>query len=73
MSKLTKTQNLILSRASQQEDRIALPLPDRLRGGAANKVIVPLIQKGFLTRSRLTSARANPLGARPEMVTAPRW
>ncbi len=48
MTKLTETQTLILSRASQQDDRIALPLPDRLRGGAANKVIVPLIQKGFL-------------------------
>jgi len=48
MTKLTETQALILSRASQQDDRIALPLPDRLRGGAANKVIVPLIQKGFL-------------------------
>jgi len=48
MSKLTDTQTLILSRAAQQDDRIALPLPDRLRGGAANKVIVPLIQKGFL-------------------------
>ena len=48
MSKLTETQTLILSRASQQNDRIALPLPYRLRGGAANKVIVPLIQKGFL-------------------------
>lgn len=48
MSKLTETQTLILSRASQQADRIALPLPDRLRGGAANKVIVPLIQEGFL-------------------------
>ena len=48
MSKLTKTQTLILSRASQQDDRIALPLPDRLRGGAANKVIVPLIKRGLL-------------------------
>ncbi len=48
MTKLTKTQTLILSRASQQDDRIALPLPDRLRGGAANKVIVPLIKRGLL-------------------------
>ncbi len=48
MSKLTETQAIILTRASQQPDRIALPLPDRLRGSAANKVIVPLIQKGFL-------------------------
>ena len=48
MSQLTETQTLILSRASQQADRIALPLPDRLRGGAANKVIVPLIKRGLL-------------------------
>jgi len=48
MSRLTETQTLILSRASQQDDRIALPLPDRLRGGAANKVIVPLIKRGLL-------------------------
>ncbi|NOX73107.1 MAG: DUF3489 domain-containing protein [Alphaproteobacteria bacterium] len=48
MSKLTETQTLILSRASQQADRIALPLPDRLRGEAANKVIVPLIKRGLL-------------------------
>jgi Protein of unknown function (DUF3489) len=48
MRKLTETQTLILSRAARQGDHIALPLPDRLRGGAANKVIVPLIQKGFL-------------------------
>lgn len=48
MTKLTETQTLILSRASQQDDRIALPLPDRLRGGAANRVIVPLIKRGLL-------------------------
>ncbi len=48
MPTLSETQTLILSRASQQADRIALPLPDRLRGGAANKVIVPLIARGLL-------------------------
>lgn len=48
MSKLTDTQTIILSRAAQNEDRIALPLPERLRGGAANKVVVPLIKRGFL-------------------------
>lgn len=48
MSKLTDTQSLVLARAAQQADRIALPLPDRLRGGAANKVIVPLIKRGLL-------------------------
>jgi uncharacterized protein DUF3489 len=48
MTKLSETQTLILTRASGQDDRIALPLPDRLRGGAANKVIVPLIKRGLL-------------------------
>ncbi len=48
MTKLTETQTLILSRAAKQADRIALPLPDRLRGGAANNVIVPLIKLGLL-------------------------
>jgi len=48
MTKLTDTQLLILSAAAQRDGRIALPLPDRLRGGAANKVVLPLIQKGFL-------------------------
>ena len=48
MTKLSETQTLILSRASRQEDSIALPLPDRLRGGAANKVIGALVAKGFL-------------------------
>jgi len=48
MTKITEAQALILTRAAHQADRIALPLPNRLRGGAANKVIVPLIQKGFL-------------------------
>jgi Protein of unknown function (DUF3489) len=48
MSKLTDTQSLVLARAAQQADRIALPLPGRLRGGAANKVTVPLIKRGLL-------------------------
>ena len=35
MTKLSDTQTIILSRAAQNEDRIALPLPVSLRGGAA--------------------------------------
>ncbi len=49
MPKLTDTQALILSRASQRDDRIALPLPRRLRGAAARKVVAPLIERGLLT------------------------
>ena len=49
MHELTDTQILILSRASQRDDRIALPLPGRLHGAAAKKVVAPLIERGLLT------------------------
>ncbi|PKP84783.1 MAG: hypothetical protein CVT80_06295 [Alphaproteobacteria bacterium HGW-Alphaproteobacteria-2] len=48
MTKLSDTQTFILSRAAQNEDRIALPLPDSLRGGAATKVVGAMLAKGFL-------------------------
>jgi len=48
MTKLSDTQTIILSRAAQNEDRIALPLPDSLRGGAAAKVVGAMISKGFI-------------------------
>jgi len=48
MTKLSDTQTIILSRAAQNEDRIALPLPDSLRGGAAAKVVGAMLASGFL-------------------------
>jgi hypothetical protein len=48
MTKLSDTQTIILTRAAQRSDRIALPLPETLRGGAATKVVGALIAKGFL-------------------------
>ncbi|MFP7572413.1 DUF3489 domain-containing protein [Marivita sp. S2033] len=48
MTKLSDTQTIILSRAAQNEDRVALPLPDSLRGGAAAKVVGAMLAKGFL-------------------------
>ncbi len=48
MTKLSDTQAIILSTAAQREDRIALPLPDSLRGGAAAKVVGAMLAKGFL-------------------------
>jgi len=48
MTKLSDTQTIILSRAAQNEDRIALPLPESLRGGAAAKVVSAMLAKGFL-------------------------
>jgi hypothetical protein len=48
MTKLSDTQMIILSRAARNEDRIALPLPDGLRGGAAAKVVGAMIAKGLI-------------------------
>ena len=48
MTKLTNTQAILLSAASQREGNIALPLPDSLRGGAAAKVVGAMLSKGFL-------------------------
>jgi hypothetical protein len=48
MTKLSDTQAIILSVAAQREHRIALPLPESLRGGAAAKVVGAMIAKGFL-------------------------
>ncbi|MDN2578926.1 DUF3489 domain-containing protein [Aquibium sp. ELW1220] len=48
MTKLSDTQALILSAAAQRDNRIALPLPDSLRGGAAAKVVGAMIAKGLL-------------------------
>ena len=48
MTKLSDTQAVILSAAAQCDDRIALPLPESLRGGAAAKVVGTMLAKGFL-------------------------
>ena len=48
MTQLSETQALILSAAAQRPDRIALPLPESLRGGAAAKVVGAMIAKGLL-------------------------
>ncbi|MCV2449727.1 DUF3489 domain-containing protein [Paracoccus sp. DMF] len=48
MTKLSDTQALILSAAAQRPEHIALPLPESLRGGAADKVVGAMLAKGFL-------------------------
>ena len=48
MTKLSDTQSVILSAASQRTDRLALPLPKSLKGGAAHKVVNALVEKGLL-------------------------
>lgn len=46
--KLSDTQLVILNAACQRDDRVALPLPASLKGGAAQKVVASLTAKGLL-------------------------
>lgn len=48
MTKLSDTQLVILNAACQRPDRLVLPLPSRLKGGAADKVIASLAAKGLV-------------------------
>lgn len=48
MLKLTDTQSLILSSASQRPDNLAMPLPKGLHGAAAKKVVSMMIARGWL-------------------------
>lgn len=48
MTRLTDTQLIVLNAAAQRTGHLALPLPKSLKGGAAHKVIKPLIEKCFL-------------------------
>jgi hypothetical protein len=52
MSKLTDTQLIILSAASQRDDR-GVELPANLKGGAARKVMDKLIRAGLLEEVRV--------------------
>lgn len=45
--KLSDTQLVILNTACRRADRRVLPLPTKLKGGAAEKVIMSLIAKGL--------------------------
>jgi hypothetical protein len=48
MTRLSDTQFLIPGAAARHPDRIALPLPDSLRGGAAAMVVAALLANGPL-------------------------
>jgi hypothetical protein len=61
MTKLTDTQRVILSAASQRTDRLALPLPKSLKGGAAHKVINALIGKGLLREVKANRKLGDPV------------
>lgn len=61
MTKLTDTQRVILSAASQRTDRLALPLPKSLKGGAAHKVVNALIEKGLLREVKANRKLGDPV------------
>lgn len=61
MTKLTDTQQVILSAASQRTDRLALPLPKGLKGGAAHKVVNALFEKGLLREVRANRKLNDPV------------
>ena len=61
MTKLSDTQAIILSAAAQREDRIALPLPESLRGGAAAKVIGAMLARGFLEEVDADMRKGEPM------------
>lgn len=61
MTQLSDTQAIILSAAAQRPERIALPLPDSLRGGAAAKVVSTMIAKGLLQEVEINARRGEPV------------
>ena len=70
MPKLSDTQAIILSAASQRPDGNLLPLPGSLRGGAAAKVVAALLTRGLACEQPSQSRR--PTSARmPSGATSP--
>ncbi|MCA0871363.1 DUF3489 domain-containing protein [Seohaeicola saemankumensis] len=61
MTKLSDTQAIILSAASQRAGSIALPLPEKLRGGAAAKVVKAMLAKGFLEEVKADMRKGEPV------------
>jgi hypothetical protein len=61
MTQLSDTQALILSAAAQRPERIALPLPESLRGGAAAKVVGAMIAKGLLQEVEANLRKGEPM------------
>ena len=61
MPKLTDTQSLILSAASQRADNLAMPLPKGLHGAAAKKVVSMMIGRGWLEEVDADVRKGEPL------------
>ena len=61
MTQLSDTQALILSAAAQRPERIALPLPESLRGGAAARVVGAMIANGLLQEVEVDLRKGEPM------------
>ena len=61
MPKLTDTQILILSRAANRPDNLALPLPDGLHGAAAKMSVSNMIARGWLEEVDADMRKGEPL------------
>jgi len=61
MTQLSNTQTLILKAAAEREGRIALPLPETLRGGAAARVVGAMLAKGLLEEVDADTHRNGPV------------
>jgi len=61
MPKLTDTQSLILSAATQHPYNLAMPLPKGLHGAAANKVVSMMIGRGWLEEVDADLRKGEPL------------
>lgn len=59
--KLTDTQAIILSNASQRPENIALPLPSGLVGAAAKMAVTKMIERGWLQEVDANLRRNEPL------------
>ena len=59
MTKLSDTQAIILSAASQRAGAFALPLPESLKGGAAQKVVGAMLAKGLI--EEIEAGRGEPV------------
>src|SRR3954452_13883513 len=66
MSKLSDAQRVILSAAFSRPDRLVLPLPKSLKGGAANKVISSLIGRGLIEEVEANVTSGAPVWRKPE-------
>ena len=72
MPKLTDTQILILSRAANRPDNLALPLPEGLHGAAAKMSVSNMIARGWLEEVDADMRKGEPLWAKQAMDMAPR-